>query len=97
MFAVVRTGGKQYNVAENDVITVEKLDAPVGEKIKLDVLLISDNGSEEEFKYKLTPEEKELFRERMNAVCLKCGADLDECRQEYLQEQAESQSPMMQM
>ena len=44
MFAVVRTGGKQYNVAENDVITVEKLDAPVGEKIKLDVLLISDNG-----------------------------------------------------
>lgn len=63
----------------------------------LTVLLISDNGSEEEFKYKLTPEEKELFRERMNAVCLKCGADLDECRQEYLQEQYESQSPMMQM
>lgn len=63
----------------------------------LTVLLICDNGSEEEFKYKLTSEEKELFRERMNTVCLKCGADLDECRQEYLQEQAESQSPMMQM
>ena len=64
---------------------------------ELTVLLISDNGSEEEFRYKLTPEEKKLFRERMNAVCLKCGADLDECRQEYLQEQAELQSPMMQM
>ena len=63
----------------------------------LTVLLISDNGSEEEFKYQLTPEEKELFRERMNAVCLKCGADLEECRQEYLQEQAESQGHTMQM
>ena len=44
MFAIVRTGGKQYSVSENDVITVEKLDVPVGTQVKLDVLLISDNG-----------------------------------------------------
>lgn len=42
MFAVVQTGGKQYNVTENDVIKVEKLAAAVGDKVKLDVLLVSD-------------------------------------------------------
>ena len=45
MFAVVQSGGKQYKVSENDVISVEKLDNAVGDKVKLDVLLISDNGS----------------------------------------------------
>lgn len=44
MFAIVKTGGKQYTVQQNDVITVEKLEAPVGSKVKLEVLLISDNG-----------------------------------------------------
>lgn len=42
MFAVIQTGGKQYNVTENDVLRVEKLTAAVGDKIKLDVLLVSD-------------------------------------------------------
>ena len=45
MFAVVQSGGKQYKVCENDVISVEKLANAVGDKVKLDVLLISDNGS----------------------------------------------------
>ena len=45
MFAVVQSGGKQYKVSENDVISVEKLDNAVGDKVKLDVLLISDDGS----------------------------------------------------
>ncbi len=46
MFAVVATGGKQYNVQVGDVIKVEKLDANVGDKVKLDVLMISnENGS----------------------------------------------------
>ncbi len=44
MFAVVQTGGKQYKVCENDVISVEKLDVAEGSKVKLDVLLISENG-----------------------------------------------------
>ena len=43
MFAIIQTGGKQYKVAEGDV-KVEKLELEVGSKIKLDVLLTSDNG-----------------------------------------------------
>ena len=45
MFAVVQTGGKQYKVSENDVISVEKLENAIGDKINLDVLLVSDNGT----------------------------------------------------
>ena len=45
MFAIVQTGGKQYKVSENDVISVEKLDKNVGDKITLDVMLIGDNGT----------------------------------------------------
>ena len=44
MFAIVQTGGKQYKVAEGDVISVEKLDRAVGDKVNLEVLLVSDNG-----------------------------------------------------
>ncbi len=44
MFAVVQTGGKQYNVTENDVLKVEKIDAEVGTQLKLDVLLVSDGN-----------------------------------------------------
>ena len=44
MFAVVQTGGKQYNVTENDTLKVEKLEKNVGEKISLEVLLVSDGN-----------------------------------------------------
>lgn len=44
MFAVVQTGGKQYNVTENDVLKVERLSGAVGDKVNLDVLLISDGN-----------------------------------------------------
>ena len=44
MFAIVQSGGKQYKVSENDIIVVEKLANAVGDKVKLEVLLISDNG-----------------------------------------------------
>ncbi len=44
MFAVVKTGGKQYRVNEGDVIKVEKLDGEEGKKITLDqVLMIGDD------------------------------------------------------
>ena len=43
MFAVVQTGGKQYNVTEGDLIKVEKLSNAVGDKISLEVLLVSDD------------------------------------------------------
>ena len=42
MYAIVATGGKQYKVAKGDVIDVEKLDAEVGKKVKLDVLMLAD-------------------------------------------------------
>src|SRR5215218_10171036 len=46
MFAVVRTGGKQYRVAPGDKIVVEKLDGNAGDTITLgDVLLAGEGGS----------------------------------------------------
>ncbi len=46
MYAIIRTGGKQYRVAEGDTIYVERLEAPVGEKVTLgEVLLV---GSDKE-------------------------------------------------
>lgn len=39
MFAVIRTGGKQYTVAQNDVILVEKLEGKAGDKIVIEEVL----------------------------------------------------------
>ena len=45
MYAIIATGGKQYKVAEGDVIRVEKLGVEAGEKVTFDqVLAVSDNG-----------------------------------------------------
>ena len=40
MFAVIRTGGKQYRVAEGDRIVVERLDAEAGDLLAFDQLLM---------------------------------------------------------
>ena len=40
MFAVVKTGGKQYRVAANDIITVEKLVAEAGATVTFDQVLM---------------------------------------------------------
>jgi large subunit ribosomal protein L21 len=46
MYAVVRTGGKQYRVAAGDVLEVEKLDGAVGDTVTLsDVLLVADGDT----------------------------------------------------
>jgi large subunit ribosomal protein L21 len=46
MFAIVRTGGKQYRVAAGDKIAVEKLAGEAGETITLnDVLLAGEEGA----------------------------------------------------
>jgi large subunit ribosomal protein L21 len=46
MFAIVKTGGKQYKVAPGDQIAVERLQGDVGAEISLDhVLAISDGDS----------------------------------------------------
>ena len=44
MYAIVVTGGKQYKVSQDDIIRVEKLDANVGDKIKLDVMMLVDDA-----------------------------------------------------
>lgn len=43
MFAVVKTGGKQYRVEENSVIRVEKLEAKEGDNVKLSDVLMAGN------------------------------------------------------
>ncbi|MEM9706639.1 MAG: 50S ribosomal protein L21 [Pseudomonadota bacterium] len=46
MYAVVKTGGKQYRVSENDIIQIERLPGEVGETAVLsDVLMIGDGGN----------------------------------------------------
>ncbi len=43
MYAVIKTGGKQYRVTEGDVLRVEKLEADAGSSVKFDqVLLVAD-------------------------------------------------------
>ncbi|MBA3863945.1 MAG: 50S ribosomal protein L21 [Erythrobacter sp.] len=46
MFAIVRTGGKQYRVAAGDKIAVEKLAGEAGETITLSDILLAGEGEE---------------------------------------------------
>lgn len=42
MYAIVTTGGKQYKVATDDVLNVEKIDGEVGTKVTLPVVFLND-------------------------------------------------------
>jgi large subunit ribosomal protein L21 len=44
MYAVIKTGGKQYRVAKDDVIVVERLSGAAGDNIELDQVLMLDDG-----------------------------------------------------
>ena len=46
MFAVIRTGGKQYKVAQDDLITVEKLAGDPGATIELGEVLMVGEGAD---------------------------------------------------
>jgi large subunit ribosomal protein L21 len=46
MFAIVRTGGKQYRVAAGDKIVVEKIDGEAGASVTLGDVLLAGEGSE---------------------------------------------------
>lgn len=47
MFAVIKTGGKQYRVSKDDVIAVEKLAGEPGDLVEIsDVLMVSEEGQE---------------------------------------------------
>ena len=45
MYAVIKTGGKQYRVAKDDVLTIERLEGDAGSKIEFkDVLLVGSGA-----------------------------------------------------
>ena len=44
MYAVIRTGGKQYRVAENDTLQIEKLSVEPGETVDFDVLAVGEGA-----------------------------------------------------
>ena len=44
MYAIIATGGKQYKVAEGDIIKVEKLGVEAGETVTFDQVLAVNNG-----------------------------------------------------
>ena len=46
MYAVVKTGGKQYKVAAGEKIKVEQIAADIGQEIKIDQVLALGNGSD---------------------------------------------------
>jgi len=46
MFAIVRTGGKQYRVAAGDKIVVEKIPGDAGDSVSLDDVLLAGEGAD---------------------------------------------------
>ena len=46
MYAVIKTGGKQYRVEEGASLRVEKIDADEGSKVEFDEVLLVGNGSD---------------------------------------------------
>jgi large subunit ribosomal protein L21 len=46
MFAVIKTGGKQYRVSADDVVTIEKLDGVTGDKIEFTEILMVGEGAD---------------------------------------------------
>ncbi|MDG3577535.1 50S ribosomal protein L21 [Rhizobium sp. YJ-22] len=46
MFAVIKTGGKQYRVVANDVLTIEKLEAAAGASIEFNEVLVVGVGAD---------------------------------------------------
>ena len=47
MYAIVKTGGKQYKVAPGDIIEIEKLDAAAGDKVELEAICVVDGDKVE--------------------------------------------------
>ena len=45
MYAVIKTGGKQYRVAKDDVITIEKVPGEAGGKVEFDHVLMLGSGA----------------------------------------------------
>ena len=67
MYAVIRTGSKQYRVSPGDVITVEKLDLPEGKNCSFDDVVMFHDGD------KVVASPKELSRVRVSGKVIGQG------------------------
>lgn len=45
MYAIVKTGGKQYKVEPGTVVSIEKLDAEIGDEVELPVIFVADGDT----------------------------------------------------
>lgn len=45
MYAIIKTGGKQYKVEQGDVISIEKLDSAIGDQVSFEVLMLVDGAN----------------------------------------------------
>jgi large subunit ribosomal protein L21 len=68
MFAIVRTGGKQYRVAAGDKIAVEKLPGNAGDTVSLDDVLLAGDGGEVKDSKGLTVSAEIIAQERGEKV-----------------------------
>ena len=49
MFAILKTGGKQYKVAKEEKLLIEKIDGNIGDEVVFnDIIMINDNGKTDE-------------------------------------------------
>lgn len=67
MYAVIRTGSKQYRVSPGDKITVEKIDAAEGKKVSFEDVLLYNDGK------KIVAGPKELSRVKVTGRVLDQG------------------------
>ncbi len=63
MYAIVKTGGKQYKVAPGDILQVEKLDVDEGKKVTLEAICIVDGN-------KVETDPSEAAKTKVEAVVL---------------------------
>ena len=68
MFAIVRTGGKQYRVAAGDKIAVEKLAGEAGDSVTLDDILMAGEGADMKDVAKLTVGARIIAQDRTDKV-----------------------------
>ena len=73
MYAIVKTGGKQYTVKPGDVLAVEKLPAEVGDKVELQAIFVADGDKieadpEKAASTKVTAEVLDQFKDKKQMV-----------------------------
>ena len=73
MYAVVKTGGKQYKVAPGDVIAIEKLPAEIGDTVELPVIFVADGDKieadpEKAASTKVTAQVLDQFKDKKQLV-----------------------------